>query len=99
MDYSLIDEFWNKLKSKNTELILQTPQSLENLKKKFREKGVGKIILFGSKARGDFRKTSDTDIAIDGSVPLDFIGNCDVVNMNKCDPKILEKIKKEGFEI
>ena len=38
VDYSLIDEFWNKLKSKNTELILQTPQSLENLKKKFREK-------------------------------------------------------------
>lgn len=101
VDYSIIEDFWQSLKrdSQNREILLQLPQSLDNIKRKLKEKGINKIILFGSKARGDFKKNSDIDIAIDKPVPIDFVGNCDIVNINNCDRKIIDKIKKEGFEI
>lgn len=38
-------------------------QEIEDIAKKY---GVEKVILFGSRARGDFHKTSDIDLAICG---------------------------------
>lgn len=98
-NYSLIDDFWNNLKNNNKELILQIPDTLNSLKKKLKDKGTCKIILFGSTARGDFKKNSDFDIAINSNIPTDVIGNYDIVNITKCNERLLDKIKKEGFEI
>ena len=68
---------------------------------------VEKVILFGSRARGDFRRTSDIDIAVTGgdfarfaldvdettSTLLEF----DIVDLDKPVRKeLLESIKREG---
>ena len=67
-----------------------------------------KVILFGSRARGDFRRASDIDLAVSGgnvamfavdveeetSTLLEF----DVVNLDlDLQEKLLESIKKEGM--
>ena len=67
-----------------------------------------KVILFGSRARGDFQRASDIDLAVSGgnvsmfaldveeetSTLLEF----DVVNLDlELQEKLLESIKKEGM--
>ena len=67
-----------------------------------------KVILFGSRARGDFQRASDIDLAVCGgnvsmfaldveeetSTLLEF----DVVNLDlDLQEKLLESIKKEGM--
>ena len=67
-----------------------------------------KVILFGSRARGDFQRASDIDLAVSGgnvamfavdveeetSTLLEF----DVVNLDlDLQEKLLESIKKEGL--
>ena len=67
-----------------------------------------KVILFGSRARGDFQRASDIDLAASGgnvsmfaldveeetSTLLEF----DVVNLDlELQEKLLESIKKEGM--
>ena len=67
-----------------------------------------KVILFGSRARGDFQRASDIDLAVRGgnvsmfaldveeetSTLLEF----DVVNLDlDLQEKLLESIKKEGM--
>ena len=67
-----------------------------------------KVILFGSRARGDFQRASDIDLAVSGgnvamfavdveeetSTLLEF----DVVNLDLgLQEKLLESIKKEGM--
>ena len=67
-----------------------------------------KVILFGSRARGDFQRASDIDLAVSGgnvamfavdveeetSTLLEF----DVVNLDlDLQEKLLESIKKEGM--
>lgn len=67
-----------------------------------------KVILFGSRARGDFQRASDIDLAVSGgnvsmfaldveeetSTLLEF----DVVNLDSdLQEKLLESIKKEGM--
>lgn len=72
--------------------------------------GVEKVVLFGSRARGDFRRTSDIDLAITGGNSTAFILHVDeetstllkydVVNMNgPVQEELLEAIKKEGIVI
>ena len=65
---------------------------------------IKQVILFGSRARGDFYRASDIDLAVHGgnvtlaareetSTLLDF----DVVDLDKSvDKKLLNSIEKEG---
>lgn len=56
--------------------------------------------MFGSKARGDFNKKSDTDLAIDNKLTFDLVGNYDIVNLkDNIDENLKQKIREEGIEI
>ena len=71
-----------------------------------------KFILFGSRARGDYKKTSDIDIAIEENVSreeqfkimneidlLDIIYKIDLVFIDdKTNLELLESIKRDGVE-
>lgn len=72
--------------------------------------GVNKVILFGSRARGDYKRTSDIDLAVCGgnisrfaldveeytSTPLKY----DVVNLDRNVQDALQKaIQTEGLTI
>lgn len=69
---------------------------------------IGKVILFGSRARGDFHRTSDIDLAVSGGhIPafaLDVdeqtwtLLSFDVVNLDRPLPRELElNIRKDGI--
>lgn len=69
--------------------------------------GIEKLILFGSRARGDYNKTSDIDLAVSGGNTVEFtldVEECtntllkfDVVNLDGAVQKeLLEMINKEG---
>lgn len=71
---------------------------------------IEKVILFGSRARGDYSKVSDVDIAVIGgdivrfSIDVDEETNTllqfDVVNLDKSVQKeLLESIEREGIII
>ena len=68
---------------------------------------VEKVILFGSRARGDFRRTSDIDIAVTGGdfarFALDVdeetstLLEYDIVNLDRdMQDELRESIEKEG---
>lgn len=71
---------------------------------------VGKVILFGSRSRGDYHQTSDIDLAVSGGNISAFILHMeeetstllkyDVVNMDRpVQEELMESIKKEGIVI
>jgi len=71
---------------------------------------IDKVILFGSRARGDYSKVSDIDIAVTGgdiaefSIDVDEETNTllqfDVVNLESSVQKeLLESIEREGIVI
>jgi len=82
-------------------------QSIQNLGKKY---AVEKIVLFGSRARGDNRPTSDIDLAVYPSPnftsegifaseldDLDTLLKIDVVFISADDDcQLMENIEKEG---
>lgn len=102
-DYGIIDEFWAEIKEKGKEYMFSMPQMLKDMIEKIKnEVDPKKIILFGSKAMGDFHRRSDTDIAIDTEKPLanlSLLGAADIVNFREADKKLKEKIEKEGVVI
>ncbi|AEH51240.1 CRISPR-associated RAMP protein, Cmr1 family [Pseudothermotoga thermarum DSM 5069] len=102
-DFSLIDEFWNILKEHAVEDILSVPETLNKLAAEIKkELDARKVILFGSRARGDATKKSDIDIAVvTGKAVSNFekIANVDLVNLNKVSNDLREKIIKEGIEL
>jgi CRISPR-associated protein Cmr1 len=102
-DYGILDEFWAELKEKGKEHILSMPDTLEHIIGEIRkEVDPQKIILFGSKARGDFHSRSDTDIAVESDKPLSALtlnGAVDVVNLRAADESLRKKIEKEGVVI
>lgn len=68
---------------------------------------IKKLILFGSRARGDFKRTSDIDLAVEGgnisafavqvdeevSTLLEF----DIINLDgRVQKELLESIQREG---
>jgi predicted nucleotidyltransferase len=66
-----------------------------------------KIVVYGSRARGDFSQASDVDIAVECEKGEEFIRNVidddvrtllklDIVNVDKIDQKLREEIRKEG---
>ena len=68
---------------------------------------IRKVILFGSRARGDFSQTSDIDLAVSGgniarfSLDLDeetsTLLKYDIVDLERAmQPELRESIKKEG---
>lgn len=68
---------------------------------------VSKVVLFGSRARGDYHRTSDIDLAIWGGNTALFaldveeetstLLKFDIVNMESAvQPELIEAIEKEG---
>ena len=71
-----------------------------------------KFILFGSRARGDYKSTSDIDIAVEENIPretqykimneidlLDIIYKIDLVFIDeKINSELLESINRDGVE-
>lgn len=66
-----------------------------------------RVILFGSRARGDFRRTSDIDLAVSGADPSGFalavdeetstLLMYDVVNLDRSvQEELLQSIQQEG---
>lgn len=83
------------------------PQVIEEICGLARKYGVNKVILFGSRARGDFRRTSDIDLAVEGgdidrfsmdvneetSTLLEY----DIVNLDRdIQQELRDSIEKEG---
>lgn len=75
-----------------------------------RRHGLRRVVLFGSRARGDYRRTSDIDLAASGgNVPafaLDVdedtqtLLRFDVVNLDgSVQPELLDSIRREGIAI
>ena len=68
---------------------------------------IEKVILFGSRARGDYRKTSDIDLAVSGGRIAHFQADIeeevstllsfDIVNMDgSVQEELVDSIKREG---
>ncbi|MDD3360331.1 MAG: nucleotidyltransferase domain-containing protein [Hespellia sp.] len=83
---------------------------LEEIRWWAKQDGVEKVILFGSRSRGDFRKASDIDLAIRGGNYINFVLHMeeetstllkyDIVNLEgSIQPELLESIQKEGIAI
>ena len=83
---------------------------LEELHVLAQKYNLDKLILFGSRARGDYRKTSDIDLAATGGDIVRFaleaeeetatLLSFDIVNLDKTVQKELrESITKEGIII
>lgn len=69
---------------------------------------IQRVLLFGSRARGDFPPTSDIDLAIEGGDHVSFtldveertstLLKFDVVNLSgPVQPELLNSIQKEGI--
>ena len=82
-------------------------QVIEEIVSLAKKHAIEKVILFGSRARGDYHRASDIDLAVCGGDVISFsldveentttLLNYDVVDINKnCQTKILESIEKEG---
>ncbi len=72
-----------------------------------RRYGIGKVILFGSRARGDFHRISDIDLAVTGGDMARFaldvdeetstLLEYDIVNLDGAvQQELRETIKREG---
>lgn len=68
---------------------------------------IKKLILFGSRARGDFKRTSDIDLAVEGgnisafAVQVDeevfTLLEFDIINLDgRVQKELLESIRREG---
>lgn len=68
---------------------------------------VDKVLLFGSRARGDFKRTSDIDLAVAGGDFLRFaldveeetstLLEFDIVDLDRCmQQELRDSIEKEG---
>ncbi len=94
-DYSLIDEFWQELKSNGQEFILNKPDYLDKIVEKIKQQiNPRKIILFGSRARGDAHKNADIDLAIESEESIEKLsiyGPFDIVNLRKVSHDMRKK--------
>lgn len=71
---------------------------------------VTRVVLYGSRARGDFKRTSDIDLAVEGGdferFALDVnedtstLLEYDIINLNRAmQEELRESIRKEGIAI
>lgn len=81
---------------------------IEEIRALARKHGVRRVILFGSRARGDYRRKSDIDLAVEGGDFLNFsldvdeetstLRLFDFIDMSEEVPlALLAAIKKEGI--
>ena len=83
------------------------PQVIEEIRELAQNYNVRKVILFGSRTRGDFKRTSDFDLAVEGgdfnrfaldveeetSTLLEF----DIIDLDReIQQELRESIRKEG---
>lgn len=82
----------------------QVIEEIQNLARKY---NIDKVILFGSRARGDFTRTSDIDLAVKGEdfehFALDVneetstLLEYDIVDLNReIQQELLNSIREEG---
>ncbi len=75
-----------------------------------KQQEVEKVLLFGSRARGDFRRTSDIDLAVSGGNVARFAADIqeetstllmfDIVDLDgSVQKELLQSIEKEGIII
>ena len=80
---------------------------LEEIRQLAEKYDVNKVILFGSRARGDFKRTSDIDLAVQGgdfdrfALDLDeetwTLLEYDVINLDRAmQPELRASIQREG---
>ena len=83
------------------------PKVIEEIRTLARKYDVDRVILFGSRARGDYRRTSDIDLAVSGGdftrFALDVdeetstLLKYDIIDLKrKMQDELRESIKKEG---
>lgn len=83
------------------------PEVIEEIRNLAQKYDIEKVILFGSRARGDFRRTSDIDIVVTGGdfarFALDVdeetstLLEYDIVNLDRdMQDELRESIEKEG---
>lgn len=83
------------------------PEVIKEIRNLAQKYDIEKVILFGSRARGDFRRTSDIDIAVTGGdfarFALDVdeetstLLEYDIVNLDRdMQDELRESIEKEG---
>lgn len=86
------------------------PLVLEEICSLAKKYNMDKVILFGSRARGDYSRASDIDLAVIGGNVVDFtlgvndetstLLSFDVVDLNKSvDERLLKDIGKDGITI
>lgn len=86
------------------------PKVIEEIKDIAQKCGVRKVILFGSRARGDYQRASDIDLAVYGGSIVEFtlevkeetstLLDFDVVNLDEpVQEKLLEAIERDGVTI
>lgn len=86
-----------------------SPVVIEEIRTAAAECGLQKVILFGSRARGDYYKTSDIDLAVTGGNTALFAAEMeetstlltfDVVDMDKpVQAELLQSIELEGITL
>lgn len=92
---------------KNTGIRKQVIKEIFDFAQKY---NVAKVILFGSRARGDFKRTSDIDLAVSGGnfdrFALDVdeetstLLTFDIVDLDReMQPELRESIEKEGVPL
>lgn len=80
---------------------------LKEIKELAQKYEIEKVILFGSRARGDYYRTSDIDLAVKGGDTVRFsldVDDCtstllsyDIVDLGgPVEPELLASIKEEG---
>ena len=83
------------------------PKVIEEIRTFARKYNIDKVILFGSRARGDYRRRCDIDVAVVGGdfarFALDVdeetstLLEYDIVDLDEpMQPELLESIQKEG---
>lgn len=82
---------------------------LEEIKEIAKENKINKVVLFGSRSRGDFYKKSDIDLAVQGGDVTGFaldveektetLLHYDVADMQKAQDELLKNILKDGVVI
>ena len=85
---------------------------LDNVINELKKYNPKKIILFGSRARGDYRKNSDIDIAVDINLSfrekrklkekIDLISgiySVDLIFLDEVDENFKNKVLKEGKKL
>lgn len=84
------------------------PKVIRQIRDMAEQYGVKKVLLFGSRARGDFKRTSDIDIAVTGGdferFALDVdeetstLLEYDIVNLDReMQDELRDSIEKEGI--